>query len=91
MAVLVPASPALLEEISNETGAWQEPRGLCCPQMHCWCLPVCLHTHVVLAERPKTVFKLKNQHLNPLATPQELLTPPEQQDRHDFLAAANLW
>lgn len=50
MAVLLPASPALLEETSNETEAWQEPKGLCRPQLHCWCLCVCLHLHVVLAE-----------------------------------------
>lgn len=41
MAVLLPASPALLEETSNETEAWQEPKGLCHPQLHCWCLCVC--------------------------------------------------
>lgn len=46
MAMLLPASPALMEETSNETGAWQEPRGLYCPQLHCWCL----HLHVVLAK-----------------------------------------
>lgn len=81
MAVLLPACPALLEETSNETGTWQEPGGLCCPQMHCWWLHVC----------PKVAFKLKNQQLNPPAAPQELLTPPGQQDGRDFLAAANLW